>query len=202
MMMKVREFIESLQSEEISRERKQELNPLRREVQSRLGSGEPIRLNFICTHNSRRSQLAQIWAHTFARHLGLSGITTLSGGTEAAAVHPNTIKTLERSGFDVEKSGLDNNPIYLFWSEPDTPPIECFSKLYNDYRNLPEEKFIAVMTCARAADDCPFIPDAEKRFTVTYDDPGASDGSDRENETYDACNRQIAREMLYVLVCE
>lgn len=200
--MSVKTFVNRLSTTDISQERKRELEPLKREIQSRLAAGKTVLLNFICTHNSRRSQFAQVWAYTLAHRLGLEGVVALSGGTEVTAVHPNTVKTLLGCGYTVETEGPAENPVYVFRSEPNIPPLKCYSKLYDCEENLNDKKFIAVMTCASAADDCPFIPDAEMRFSMTYDDPGASDGSDREKETYEACNKQIATEMLYVLGSE
>ncbi len=200
--MSLRDYIKALRVGDITNERRKELDPLRREIQSRLAAGKSVRLNFVCTHNSRRSQFAQVWAHTLAHRHELKGITAISGGTEVTAVHPNTIKTLLNCGFTTESEGPAENPVYVFRSEPNIPPLNCYSKLYDCKENLSDDQFIAVMTCARAADDCPYIPDAEKRFSMTYDDPGKSDGSDREQETYEACNKQIAREMLYVLGSE
>ena len=54
--------IEQLTPQNISEERKATLQPLIDFVQQRANKGQEINLNFICTHNSRRSHLAQVWA--------------------------------------------------------------------------------------------------------------------------------------------
>jgi arsenate reductase len=53
----------------VSDERKALLQPLVDYIQNKVNLQEQIRLNFICTHNSRRSHLSQIWAQTMAFHL-------------------------------------------------------------------------------------------------------------------------------------
>src|SRR6478752_7363247 len=80
-------YIEARASEfeQISPERRERLTEIARFVRTRLAAGETARLTFICTHNSRRSHLAQIWAQVTAAHYGVGGVETFSGGTEATA---------------------------------------------------------------------------------------------------------------------
>src|SRR5580704_897557 len=54
--------------DQIPSERKSQLKKMALYVKSRLKAGEPARLTFICTHNSRRSHLSQIWAATAAHY--------------------------------------------------------------------------------------------------------------------------------------
>ena len=69
MNIKINEIIAQLSTENISEERKAILQPLIEFISSKVLNNEEIRLNFICTHNSRRSHLSQIWAQTMAHHL-------------------------------------------------------------------------------------------------------------------------------------
>jgi len=64
MFPKIKETIESLQPTSISEKRTSLLTPLLDYIKQKQIAGEEIRLNFICTHNSRRSHLSQIWAQT------------------------------------------------------------------------------------------------------------------------------------------
>ena len=59
---------------------------------------EKINLNFICTHNSRRSQLAQVWSFFAIEYFNLKNMFTYSGGTETTSFHRNTVKCLQKTG--------------------------------------------------------------------------------------------------------
>ena len=70
------------------------------------------RVLFVCTHNSRRSQFAHVWAEVFAHHYGLDWVRCYSGGTEVTACDERTVAALRRAGFQVSASGAAPNPIY------------------------------------------------------------------------------------------
>ena len=158
------------------------------------------RLNviFICTHNSRRSHLAQLWAQTAAYHFDISHVECFSGGTEATAFHTNTVAALRRCGFEVIAGDDSNNPHYRVSFASDGPRLEMFSKKFGDHFN-PSTGFIAVMTCTDADEACPFVPGAALRFSLPYEDPKKADGTSREQETYDQRCREIATEMFYLM---
>ncbi len=176
--------------------RRAQLDELAAFVRSAIESRGAASLTFVCTHNSRRSHMAQIWAQTAAAHFGIADVRTYSGGTEWTAFHTNAVAAIERAGFVVRRAMGDNNPAYLVWWHPDADPMACFSKVY-DHAPNPREHFAAVMVCDSADAACPFVPGADARFAIRYDDPKAFDGTDREAEAYDERCRQIAREMLY-----
>ena len=159
-----------------------------------LGAQSP-KLNFICTHNSRRSHLTQIWAQTAAAVNGLE-LETFSGGTEATAFNPNAVAALKRAGFEIESDG-GNNPKYIVKYAVEAAPIICFSKKFDDESN-PQSAFAAVMTCSEADAECPVIFGADVRIKLLYEDPKVSDGTAQEQATYDERCRQIASEMFYV----
>ena len=75
--------IENLDVYKISKERKLVLTPLIEYIQNKVNNSENINLNFICTHNSRRSHLSQIWAQTLAVYFKINNAYCYSGGTEA-----------------------------------------------------------------------------------------------------------------------
>lgn len=181
----------------ISDERKGTSDTLAACVRTCLNDNRPCRLIFICTHNSRRSQLSQVWAATAAAHYGIAGIEMFSGGTEATAFNPRAVAALERAGLTATRTTDAANPAYQIRYSEDASPLTCFSKVYNQAPN-PQEHFCAVMTCSHADGNCPIVPGASARIAVTYDDPKAADETPQEQETYDAGCRQIAREMLYV----
>jgi arsenate reductase (thioredoxin) len=167
-------------------------------ARARRAAGDPVRLVFICTGNSRRSHLGQLWAAAAARYHALEGIETYSGGTEPSAFNPRTIAAVERAGFVVEPTGDDgDNPHYrVRWSD-DGDPIDAFSKRYDDPAN-PKADFVAVMTCSEADQACPLVPGATLRVSLPYEDPKVADGTPEEAARYDERSRQIATEMLYL----
>lgn len=153
------------------------------------------KLNFICTHNSRRSHLGQIWAQTAATHFDVE-IKTFSGGTEATVFHPNAIAALERAGFEIKASD-GTNPKYSVRFSDKVDPLVCFSKKYDEEPN-PQKYFAAIMTCSEADQECPLIFGASERIKLLYEDPKIADGTPKEAARYDERCRQIASEMLYV----
>jgi len=161
-------------------------------------SGSGVNLTFICTHNSRRSHLSQIWATVAAHYYGVAdGIATYSGGTEATAFNPRAVAALERAGFKFVNP-VGENPQYEVYFSDQVDPLTCFSKIY-DHEVNPKENFAAVMVCSEAAEDCPYVPGTEMRIPLTYEDPKVADDTEHETEKYDERNYQITTEMLYVM---
>lgn len=179
---------------EISEDRKETLLPLIEYIQNKMDTGSEINLNFICTHNSRRSQLSQIWAQTAADYFGVKA-NCCSGGVEVTAFNERAVESLRRTGFKITRKG-DDNPVYFIFHSLEGEPISAFSKLFDDPINK-AEKFAAVMTCSHADENCPFIPGTEKRIPVRYDDPKEYDDTPEEADKYDERSLQIAAEMFY-----
>ncbi len=194
---KIQKFLASIDVENIADERKKTLQVLADYIQSKVNEGQAIRLNFICTHNSRRSHLAQIWAQTLAYYFGIKNTTCYSGGTEATALFPAVIETLLISGFQVDKLSDNENPVYSIKFADNELPIIGFSKTLSSDFN-PKSEFCAIMTCSQADEACPFVPGAEKRVPITYDDPKVFDNTPQQAKKYDERSRQIATEMYYV----
>lgn len=186
--------IEKARNQTISDERKEVLQHLVEYIQIKFDSNKDINLNFICTHNSRRSQFSQVWAQTAADYFGISA-HCLSGGVEVTAFNERAISSLKRSGFKISSKG-DINPIYLIQNSDNGEPLSTFSKLFDDPINK-VDKFAAVMTCSHADENCPFIPGTEKRIAVRYDDPKTFDDTSQEESKYDERSIQIASEMFY-----
>jgi arsenate reductase (thioredoxin) len=182
--------------DQIPEDRKKILKELARYVQSKTQANEPVRLTFICTHNSRRSHLSQIWAQTAAYYYGIRDVETYSGGTEATAFNARAVKAMQKAGFKVEKSGDTQNPVYLVKFSDEQLPVKAYSKTYDADGN-PADNFAAVMTCSQADQTCPFIPGASRRISLPYDDPKDFDGTPQEEAKYDERTRQIARELFY-----
>jgi len=183
--------------EQISSDRKALLEQLSNFVSKETAAGEEVRLIFICTHNSRRSHISQLWAHAAAKHFDIPRVTTFSGGTEATAFNPRAVAALQRAGFGIEKNAPQDNPIYSVRLHSQGEALECFSKRYDSPPN-PTKNFCAVMVCSQADTSCPIVDGAKKRIPIPYDDPKISDGREDEVKVYDERCAQIARELLYV----
>lgn len=182
---------------DIPKQRQAELQTLADAINASQKEHKRASLLFICTHNSRRSHMSQIWAAVAARHYGVSNIHTYSGGTESTAFNPRAVAAVQRAGFRIDKTTDDANPIYHVRYADDAAPLTCFSKVYDDAPN-PKEGFIAVMTCDSANEACPIVRGAAKRIGITYEDPKVADETPGEAAKYDERCAQIGREMLYV----
>ncbi len=193
----IEKIVSGFNFEEITAERKDILQSLIDFIQLKIDNQEDIRLNFICTHNSRRSHLSQIWAQTAAHYYGIKNVSCYSGGTEATAMFPKVAETLANSGFKIQKLSKGTNPVYAAKFAENISPVIGFSKKYNDEFN-PESGFAAIMTCSQADEGCPFIVGAEKRIPITYEDPKAFDNTPLQTEKYHERSLQIAVEMFYV----
>ncbi len=181
----------------VSEERKQVLQPLVSYIQEKLNNKEVINLNFICTHNSRRSHLSQVWAQTMAFYYQIPNVLSYSGGTEATAMNATVVDTLVGNGFNIQQLSEGTNPIYAIKYAENSAPIIGFSKKYDDEFN-PTSAFCAIMTCSQADEGCPFIAGADKRIPITYEDPKLYDGTSSEKEKYLERSLQITAEMHYV----
>ncbi len=195
---KINQYVAERQAEfdMIPGERQAELNELAKFVAACQNRGTPAQLIFICTHNSRRSHLSQIWAQVAATHYDVQSVETFSGGTEATAFNPRAVAAVRRVGFTIDNDGPAENPRYAVHYSDSADPMICFSKTYDDEHN-PQSEFGAIMTCSSADEACPVVFGAASRIAIRYEDPKAYDDTDLETEKYDERCRQIAREMLY-----
>jgi arsenate reductase len=184
-------YIATLSEVVIEKERQAILD----EVVEYIESSDQPKLNFICTHNSRRSHLSQIWAQTLAFFFNRS-IETFSGGTESTTFHPNAVDALKRAGFRIENPGGDN-PHYQIYFSDQQAPLTAYSKKFDDPEN-PSSGFAALMTCSEADEACPIVFGASRRIKLFYEDPKIADTTPEEKTIYDERCRQIAAEMYYV----
>ncbi|WP_140938319.1 arsenate-mycothiol transferase ArsC [Sphingobacterium lumbrici] len=178
-------------------DRKSALQPLIDFIQQKIDSKQEINLTFICTHNSRRSHLSQVWAQVAASHFGIQRVFCYSGGTEETALFPKVAETLSNQGFNIFKINEGKNPLYAIKYCNNSLPIIGFSKKYDNPFN-PVSDFAAIMTCSQADGGCPFITGAEKRIPITFEDPKISDNTSDQTKVYEERSLQIAIEMFYV----
>jgi len=193
----IEKLIKELNPQTITDERKAVLQLLTDFIQSKVSNGQEIRINFICTHNSRRSHLSQVWAQTMANYFNIKNVFCYSGGTEATALFPVVAETLQNSGFEIKTISKNENPVYSIKYADNEHPIIGFSKKLDDDFN-PKSEFAAIMTCDSANEACPIVPGAEKRIPITFEDPKAFDNTPQQAEKYNERSLQIATELFYV----
>lgn len=180
-------------------DRRQDLAQMASYIRECLMKSQPARLTFICTHNSRRSHLSQIWAQIAAEHYGIKGVETFSGGTEATAFNSRAVAALERCGLKIlADDPAATNPRYSVYSSESSSPQICFSKGYGDPPN-PTKEYCAVMTCSQADQACPVVMGCDLRIPIRYEDPKVADDTEFEAQRYDERSAQICREMLYAM---
>ncbi|HUP81187.1 MAG TPA: protein-tyrosine-phosphatase [Pirellula sp.] len=184
---------------EIPEERQKELLKLSRYIATCQSAGKATKLLFVCTHNSRRSQLAQLWAKIGAMRFGLQEMESFSGGTEATAMNHRTVAALERVGMEIAKADGDSiNPKYTVAFSKAASPQICFSKKLTELPN-PTKDFAAIMTCSSADESCPIVRGCELRLALPYEDPKTSDDTPNEAADYDEKCKEISREMLFLM---
>ena len=186
------------ETDKIATDRRALLDAIATTVTTRITNGQDATMTFICTHNSRRSQMSQIWAEVAAYYYGLGRVHALSGGTETAACNCRTVAAMRRIGFSIVQTSEGNNPIYLVQYSDYCPPVRAYSKLYNADDN-PKRDFIALMTCSQADKKCPIVEGSIARYAIHYADPKLCDDTLDEASAYDSRCREIAREIFYIM---
>ena len=199
---KLRQYVRTLPKEfdQISDERKTKLTQIGDYILEEQKSDETATFLIICTHNSRRSQMGQIWMETAATYYGVKGISASSGGTEGTAFNHRAVAAMERAGFGINKNTTNSkdNPQYLVNMGPGLPTLITYSKKYSDPFN-PQSDFGAIMVCSEADRSCPVVDGADARFSLPYDDPRYFDDTPSETKKYDERCRQIAREIFFLM---
>lgn len=195
------EYIEERSTcfDQIPVDRKADLAKVADYIRECQAASKPSRLTFICTHNSRRSHLTQIWAQVAADYFGLNSVQTFSGGTEATAFNPRAVAAMQRCGLKIIADDPSaSNPRYRVFTSDTSEPQVCFSKVYNAPPN-PNSGYCAIMTCSQADEACPVVMGCELRMPIRYEDPKAADDTEFESQRYDERSAQICTEMLFMM---
>jgi len=197
MYPKIRKPIKAFDFDKIPTQRKIILQPLVEYIQIKLVANERINLTFVCTHNSRRSHLTQVWAKLAGMYYRLRKVNTYSGGTEATAVYAQILWTLTNQGFEYVSISSEKNAVFALRFDESSPPIILFSKMVDNFIN-PTKNFAAVMCCNDADKNCPVVDGSDARFAVPYVDPKRSDNTNEKVKVYLEKSLEIGREMFYV----
>lgn len=199
---KLRKYVRTLPDEfdQIPKDRQTVLTEIGDYIIGEQEKNETAIVLFICTHNSRRSQMGQVWMETAAAYYGVQDVSASSGGTEGTAFNPRAVAALERAGFGISKNATGNkeNPQYLIQIGVGLPSVITYSKKYSDSFN-PQKDFAAIMVCSEADRSCPVVDGADARFPLPYDDPRYYDDTPSETLKYDERCRQIGREIFFLM---
>jgi arsenate reductase (thioredoxin) len=113
-----------------------------------------IKVLFLCTGNSARSQMAE----AFLRRYAGDQFDAYSAGLEPRGINPYTIRVMEEIGYDLKDQSSKAVAPFLF-----------------------RQHFGYVITvCARAEANCPIFPGVPVRLSWPFEDPAALEGSEKE----------------------
>ncbi len=134
----------------------------------------PMRVLFVCTHNSARSQMAE----GFLRSYGGDDFVVASAGTEARGVHPFAVQAMAEVGIDI--------------GTQESKTVDRF---------LDETFDLVITVCDDAAESCPVFPNARARRHWSFPDPSLALGTEEERfarfvEVRDAIAERIVDELL------
>jgi arsenate reductase len=137
---------------------------------------DAVRVLFLCTHNSARSQMAE----AFLNELGAGRFEALSAGTEARGLHPLAVQAMAEVGIDI--------------SLQESKTLERFEG---------EQFDLLITVCDEANEACPYFPNARERRHWSFPDPSAAVGGDAARfaaftRVRDAIRDRIERELLAV----
>ncbi|MGC8874232.1 MAG: arsenate reductase ArsC [Chloroflexia bacterium] len=113
-----------------------------------------VRVLFLCTHNSARSQMAE----ALLRHLAGDRFEAYSAGLEPREIHPYTLRVMEEIGVDMR-------------GQRAKPVDEYLGKVHFGY---------IITVCSRAEEMCPIFPGTAVRLSWPFEDPAAFEGTEEE----------------------
>jgi arsenate reductase len=181
----------------ISPKRRELLIQIAQKIAFQYLKNNQLNLIFISTHNSRCSQLGQVWAFFASEYFNLHTIHAFSGGTKATYFHRNTLKTLQTAGFMFHLTDFSHqNPKYLISTKQTNKSILAYSKGVQELTN--KCPFITITTCNNSDKDTPFMSGAVYRFDLPITDPKFSDETQKREAVYLKTNQQIAAELFFL----
>ena len=195
MFVRIQQVIDKMDFNSINENRKMELDVLTQFIQEKRTQNLPVLLNFICTHNSRRSQFSQLWGQVASDYYGIPA-QSFSGGVEETAFNERAVESIKRFGFEVTKKGEGNPKYEVQWNQK-SKPLVMYSKMYDNVIN-PTSGFAAIMTCSHADENCPVVSGCDKRIPIRYEDPKNFDDTPLESAFYDYRSFEIATELFYI----
>ena len=181
----------------IPEDRRYRLNEIVYFLETQEQNRDPWQVLFISTNQSSVGHLAQVWAKTASYYFGFSKFESYSGGLAPHQISISTITTLEKAGFIVYKSDINNIGVYRIKYSYNLEPIVAFPKKIEHVKN-PNQDFMAVIVEENADLNIQNVRGTYDRLLLTYEDPLGYDGSDVESSIYNESCKKIAVEMFYV----
>ena len=135
----------------------------------------PLRVLFLCTHNSARSQLAE----GIMRHLGGDAVEVYSAGSVPASIHPIALTLLRR---------WDDDP-----ARYTSKSLDLFVGQRFDY---------IITVCDRVRDGCPVFPDDPVRIHWSFPDPALVEDPDEQARAFHTVQRELCTRIRYLLTCK
>jgi protein-tyrosine-phosphatase len=127
----------------------------------------PVRVLFLCTHNSARSQMAE----ALLRHFGGDRILAFSAGSQPAEVHPDAVRAMAALGIDI--------------SQQQSKHLDIFADQSFDY---------IITVCDRVREVCPIFPTDPERIHWSFADPAAvEDDAARERAFQQTAQQLLTR---------
>ncbi|MDP9379386.1 MAG: metalloregulator ArsR/SmtB family transcription factor [Chloroflexota bacterium] len=133
---------------------------------------QPLRILFLCTHNSARSQMAE----AIARKLGGDSVEVYSAGSEVSELHPITVRMLEE--WDIDTRGY-------------------YSKTLDQF--LGQEFDYIITTCDRANESCPVFPGDPKRIHWSFPDPKQIEDPEQQLRAFQTTRSELCTRIRYLL---
>ncbi len=177
--------------------RLEKLELLRKYIQQKLEREQEVNLIFVCVQNSRRSHLSQVIAQYTAYEYQIDKINCYSGGVEVTSIHPNTVAILRKLGFEIIQKIEGENPVFEWRYKPSQSIVLLYSKNFEEVTSRLEH-FAAVMVCTETENNCPYIPGAEHKIFLPYDDPKTADNSENPLDAYLRVAHQMQEEMRWI----
>jgi len=131
--------------------------------------GDKLKVLFLCTGNSCRSQMAEGWA----RQLKDDVIEAYSAGIETHGLNPNAVKVMKEAGVDISKHRSKN--------------VAEFKDVEFDY---------VVTVCGHANENCPVFMGKAKVVHVGFDDPPKLAESAETGQEKINCYRRVRDEIM------
>ena len=176
-------FLSKINSYKPDKNKKNQLDEIVIKIQKSLSTTKNI--VFLCTHNSRRSQLCQVWGSILSKIYNIN-LRFYSAGTEKTEVHKTVFYCFSNLGVEVKENKIIYGDLSLSLS----------SKVLEDIHS---DNFISIMTCSDAEKSCPSDSRSIKNINMIYQDPKIYDDTLEEKEKYLETSKLIAEELNYIL---
>jgi protein-tyrosine-phosphatase/DNA-binding transcriptional ArsR family regulator len=132
----------------------------------------PIRVLFLCTHNSARSQMAE----ALLRHFGGDRVLAFSAGSQPAEVHPDAMRAIAALGIDI--------------SQQHSKHLDVFADQSFDY---------IITVCDRVREVCPLFPDDPERIHWSFPDPAAVEDAVARERAFQQTAQQLLTRIRHLI---